>query len=119
MTGVVSPVSSRAVQVVIGVDTHRDQHVAVAIDGRGVRLGENHVPATIRGYEELERWWRSLGEIRAFTFLEATRPDDIRMGDPNDELVDFLAECNIDLRASYSRESFSRCRQGGLVWPMP
>ena len=66
MTGVVSPVSSHAVQVVIGVDTHRDQHVAVAIDGRGVRLGEKHVPATTCGYEELERWCRSLGEIGAF-----------------------------------------------------
>ena len=48
--------SRRAVEVVIGVDTHRDQHVAVAIDGRGVRLGERHVPTTIRGYEELDRW---------------------------------------------------------------
>ena len=66
MTGVVSPVSSLAVQVVIGVDTHRDQHVAVAIDRRGVRLGEKHVPATTCGYEELERWCRSLGEIGAF-----------------------------------------------------
>ena len=42
-------------------------------------------------------------------------PDDIRIGDPNDELVDFLKECNIDLRASYRRESFSRFRQGGLL----
>ena len=58
--------SRRAVEVVIGVDTHRDQHVAVAIDGRGVRLGERHVPTTIRGYEELDRWSSSLGEISAF-----------------------------------------------------
>ena len=42
-------------------------------------------------------------------------PDDIRNGDPNEELIDFLAECNIDLRASYDRESFSRFRQGGLL----
>ena len=42
-------------------------------------------------------------------------PNDIRIGDPNDELVDFLKECNIDLRASYSREGFSRLRQGGLL----
>ena len=58
--------SHRAAEVIIGVDTHKDQHVAVAIDGRGVRLGENHVPATTCGYEELERWSRSLGEIHAF-----------------------------------------------------
>ena len=27
-------------QVVIGVDTHQDEHVAVAIDRQGVRLGQ-------------------------------------------------------------------------------
>ena len=58
--------SHRAAEVIIGVDTHRDQHVSVAIDGRGVRLGERHVPTTMCGYEELERWSRGLGEIRAF-----------------------------------------------------
>lgn len=56
----------RAAEVIIGVDTHRDQHVAVAIDVRGVRLGENHVPVTTRGYEELELWSSSLGEVSAF-----------------------------------------------------
>ena len=29
-------------------------------------------------------------------------PDDIRVGDPNQEFIDFLAECNIELRGSYS-----------------
>ena len=66
MTGAVSHISSRAVQVIIGVDTHKDQHVAVAIDGWGVRLDEKQVPVAVRGYEELERWSRSLGQIHAF-----------------------------------------------------
>ena len=66
MTGVVSRISSRAVQVIIGVDTHKDQHVTVAIDGRGVRLGEKHVSVAIYGYEELERWSRDLGRVQAF-----------------------------------------------------
>ena len=66
MIGVSTYQSHRAAEVIIGVDTHRDQHVSVAIDGRGVRLGERHVPTTTRGYEELERWSRGLGEIRAF-----------------------------------------------------
>ena len=58
MTGVVGceGKGSRAVQVVVGVDTHQDNHVAVAIDRQGVRLGERHVPATTFGYGELERW---------------------------------------------------------------
>ena len=33
-------------------------------------------------------------------------PDDIRIGDPNDELLDFLQECNITLLGSYQREQF-------------
>ena len=33
MTGAVSHISSRAIAVIIGVDTHKDQHVAVALDG--------------------------------------------------------------------------------------
>ena len=41
----------------------KDQHVAVAIDGRGVRLDEKHVRVAICGYEDL-RWSRSLGQIQ-------------------------------------------------------
>ena len=55
MIGIAGYRIHRAVEVVIGVDTHKDQHVAVAIDGRGVRLAEWHVPATTTGYEELEK----------------------------------------------------------------
>ena len=58
--------SHRAAEVIIGVDTHKDQNVAVAIDGRGVRLGETRVSSTTSGYEELEQWSRSLGEVGAF-----------------------------------------------------
>ena len=66
MTRVVSPVSSRVAQVIIGVDTHRDMHVAVAIDERGVRLDEKHVAVATCGYEELERWSCDLGQVHAF-----------------------------------------------------
>ena len=55
-----------AVQVVIGVDTQQDEHVALAIDQQGVRLAERHEPATSYGYGQLERWSRNLGEVRAF-----------------------------------------------------
>ena len=34
MIGVSTYQSHRAAEVIIGVDTHRDQHVSVAIDGR-------------------------------------------------------------------------------------
>ena len=55
-----------AVQVLICVDTHQDEHVAVAIDQQGVRLAPSLRPATSYGYGQLERWSRKLGEVRAF-----------------------------------------------------
>ena len=51
MMGVATYQNHRAAEVIIGVDTHKDQHVAVAIDGRGVLLDECHVPVTTNGYE--------------------------------------------------------------------
>ena len=43
-------------EVVIGVDTHKDLHVAVALDALGVRLGQLLIPATTAGYAQLEQW---------------------------------------------------------------
>ena len=42
-------------------------------------------------------------------------PDDIRTGDANRELIDFLRECNITLRGAYTNEAFSGLRQGDLL----
>ena len=50
MTGVVGHEGSRGDELVVGVDTHQDEHVAVVIDRQGVRLGEFHTVATIKGY---------------------------------------------------------------------
>ncbi|MGH2688034.1 MAG: IS110 family transposase [Actinomycetota bacterium] len=52
--------------VVIGVDTHKDRHAAVAVDGLGGRLGELFVDATIAGYAELVTWAEAHGRIVAF-----------------------------------------------------
>ena len=60
MTGVVGHEGSRGDELVVGVDTHQDEHVAVVIDRQGVRLGELHTVATIKGYGKLERWSRGL-----------------------------------------------------------
>lgn len=40
-------------------------------------------------------------------------PDDIRIGNPNEELMDFLNECNISLRGSYTPQNFRQLNQGG------
>jgi len=52
--------------VIVGVDTHKHQHVAVIIDGIGGCLGELAVPATNAGYSELLAWAASFGKIHAF-----------------------------------------------------
>jgi transposase len=49
-------------QVTIGVDTHKDLHVAAARDQLGRRLGTTMAPATRAGYAQLLAWARGLGE---------------------------------------------------------
>ena len=49
--------------VVLGVDTHLNLHVAVALDRLGRRLGELTVPTTTRGYERLLRWAEGFGPV--------------------------------------------------------
>jgi transposase len=52
--------------VVVGVDTHQDVHVAVALDDLGGHLGIRSVPTTLEGFAALVRWAESLGRIRCF-----------------------------------------------------
>jgi len=52
--------------VIVGVDTHKDQHVAVVLDGLGGRIGELSVPATLAGYTTLLGWARDHGRVIAF-----------------------------------------------------
>src|SRR5438093_13335039 len=48
--------------VAIGVDTHRDVHVAVALDRLGARLDALEVETNAAGYRRLLEWARALGE---------------------------------------------------------
>jgi transposase len=52
--------------IVIGVDTHKDVHVAVAVSGLGARLGNTSVPATAQGYQQLVDWAHAHGSVHAF-----------------------------------------------------
>jgi transposase len=56
----------RATGIVVGVDTHKDLHVARAKDELGRGLGEITIPASAQGYRALLSWSRALGEVRAF-----------------------------------------------------
>ena len=48
--------------VAIGIDTHKDRHVAVALDRLGGQLDCFEAPATSAGYLALYQWAQELGE---------------------------------------------------------
>ncbi len=52
--------------IVVGIDTHKDVHVSVALDGLGIRLGELAAPASEAGYTQLRSWATGLGPVAAF-----------------------------------------------------
>ena len=47
--------------VAIGVDTHKEVHVAVALDALGAQLDSQEIPTSRAGYERLLCWARELG----------------------------------------------------------
>ncbi len=49
--------------VTLGVDTHKDVHVAVVLDQLGRWLGAIEIPATTAGYAQLLAWASGLGTI--------------------------------------------------------
>lgn len=52
--------------VIISVDTHKDTHAAVAINGLGARLGDRIIPTTPAGYQQLLEWAKTFGGVAAF-----------------------------------------------------
>jgi len=56
------PRTSRA--VIGGVDTHKDVHVAAALDDLGVLLAATSFPTTSAGYENLRRWMAGFGPLQ-------------------------------------------------------
>lgn len=56
----------KAANIIIGVDTHKSTHVAVAINEQGAHLAVISIPANSKGYIELNSWSRSLGLVQAF-----------------------------------------------------
>jgi transposase len=72
-------------KVIIGVDTHKHIHVAVAIDHHGARLGDLSVSADTGGYTQLEQWAQALGRVDRFG-IEGT-------GSYGAGLASFLRRC--------------------------
>ena len=55
-----------SVKIIVGVDTHKHEHVAVAINDLGARLGTCRASANRAGYADLVIWARTLGAVEAF-----------------------------------------------------
>lgn len=54
-----------AEEVVLGVDTHKDVHVAAALTRQGTMTATSAFPATADGYRQLLAWARQLGQVAA------------------------------------------------------
>jgi transposase len=52
--------------IIIGVDTHKHTHAAVAITGLGARVAELTIKVGRHGYRQLETWAKALGTVHAF-----------------------------------------------------
>jgi transposase len=53
-------------EIIVGIDTHKYTHAAVAINTLGAHLGAMTIPVSTTGYRDLEAWAGSFGPIRAF-----------------------------------------------------
>ena len=59
-------INATSIDVIIGVDTHKEVYAAVAISSSGAHLATTAIPASNKGYGALEAWAKSVGKIRAF-----------------------------------------------------
>jgi transposase len=57
---------SPSADIIVGVDTHKDTHAAVALNALGARLGSTTVPVNRAGYRRIETWAQSFGTVAAF-----------------------------------------------------
>ncbi|WP_425548765.1 IS110 family transposase [Amycolatopsis ultiminotia] len=53
-----------SLEVILGVDTHKDIHVAAFISSHGALLGSRSFPTTAEGYRGLLDWATALGRVR-------------------------------------------------------
>lgn len=58
--------NGRERRVVIGVDTHKHVHVAVALDELGAQVAETAMPADRLGYERMIEWASGQGKVISF-----------------------------------------------------
>ena len=64
---ITKPNASPLFDIVVGVDTHKDVPVAVAIDQLGRNLGLCEPNVSSSGYRAVEMWAQTLGRAGAFS----------------------------------------------------
>ncbi|MFI6494931.1 transposase [Streptomyces sp. NPDC050564] len=104
-------------EVVLGVDTHRDAHVAAVLSVMGTVLATDEFPATAAGYRDLLKWARKSGAVRR-AGVEGT-------GSYGASLSRYLLTQDIDVfssalpsPASSSRKAGSAVMRTALSWLM-
>ena len=50
-------------RLIVGVDSHKNNHQAAVLDEKGALLGNESFAATTSGYHQLEAWLATMGEI--------------------------------------------------------
>jgi transposase len=91
-------------QVVGGVDTHKDVHVAAVIDATGACVGTRSFPTTSSGYRALLVWMRSYGTL-ARVGVEGS-------GTYGCALVRFLTCADVDVLEVVRPDRVERRRRG-------
>ncbi|MEV0734350.1 IS110 family transposase [Polymorphospora sp. NPDC050346] len=51
-------------EIILGIDTHKDAHVAAVITALGVQVTSASFPTTAAGYRDLLTWARGFGDLR-------------------------------------------------------
>ncbi|WP_237297330.1 hypothetical protein [Streptomyces sp. 3211] len=58
-----TPLGQETSDIVLGVDTHKDVHVAAVVTAAGVFVESRSFQTTAKGYEQLLAWARTLGHL--------------------------------------------------------
>lgn len=95
---------TRHQDVVLGVDTHKDTHVAAVLSAVGVLLGSATFPTTAAGYRELLAWARGFAPLRQ-AGVEGT-------GSYGKALTRFLRSEGIEVTEVNSPDKAARRRRG-------
>ena len=63
MSSMPEPKPAEPDEVVLGVDTHKDVHVAAVLTSLGVLLATSSFPTTAEGYRQMLAWARGFGAV--------------------------------------------------------